>query len=112
MVPSLGMDLAGSTDVRIKNNENKKFYGEKFHFVKDWEGWSTVGLVSLLYLYMYYGFVWLIILPVLQEYPILTKCVLFQFHVTFAMTLCCWLQAMLRHPGSPSYEVINSMPSG
>lgn len=84
----------------------RKFYGEKFHCILDLEGWATVGLVALLYVYMYYGFIWLVTIPVAQEYPILIKCILLQFHLSFSMTLFCWLQAMLRHPGAPIYEVI------
>ena len=83
----------------------RKFYDEDCHFLCNLEGSAAIVMVLSLYAYTYYGFIWLMVLPIMAEHAIFAKSILFLFHALFAMTLCCWIQAMMTHPGSPTHEV-------
>ena len=76
-----------------------------WNYVNSCEGTSAVLFVTCLYGYTYYAFVFLLALPLLENFRVLTSFILFAFHTTAFLTWWCWFSAMTTHPGSPSFEV-------
>ena len=80
-------------------------YEERCHLLTEWEGVSACGAIALVYAFTYFVFLFLLLLPILDQHPVFARVVMIAFHASLIMVMCCWAQTMMIHPGSPEHEV-------